>query len=145
MTSAPIPDSAPAVEADTHQPVPSRVLGLVVLAVLALGVYWPALYGPFFSDDLHYIVFNEYIQNLSGDSVRAILDPWGPPGKMTQNYAPVHLLVHSIEWQTFGTWFPGYHLVNVAFHVLSAFFLLLPLPRASSLPLWRTAQINDRS
>ena len=108
---------------------PIRFISLVAAGyfVCALAIYWPSLPGPFYSDDVQYIVQNEYIHSLTREHLRAILDPWGAPGKMTWNYAPVHLLLHGFEFQVFQGWMPGYHIVNVLLHSLAGALLVLLL------------------
>ena len=46
--------------------------------LLCLALYWPALAGPFVSDDIAYLVTHPYTGMLSLENLRAILDPWGP-------------------------------------------------------------------
>jgi len=103
--------------------------------VCALAIYWPSLPGLFYSDDAQYIAHNEYIHRFTPENLRAILDPWGAPGKMTQNYAPVHLLLHGLEVQLFQGWMPGYRIVNILLHSLAASLLVALLIR-SRLPAW---------
>jgi len=110
----------------------------IVLAcffVCALAIYWPSLPGPFFSDDVMYIVQNEYIHGLTPDHLKAIFDPYGAPGKMTLNYAPVHLLLHGLEFEAFVAWMPGYRIVNILLHSLASALLVVLLIR-SRLPAW---------
>ncbi|HTF35314.1 MAG TPA: hypothetical protein VK714_16645 [Myxococcota bacterium] len=103
---------------------------LLAFAALALAVYWPALEGPFVSDDLHYVATNPYVQSLSFDNVRQILDPWGAPGIFVVNYTPVHLLLHAVQWSLFGPSVVGYHVTNVLLHALGS-VLLVAVFRAS--------------
>jgi hypothetical protein len=100
------------------------VLYFVFLAV-ALFVYAPALSGAFVSDDNHYVVQNRYIRTPDLASLTAILDPTGVPAKQVENYAPVHLLLHALEWQIFGRDVRGYHVVNVSIHALASLLLVM--------------------
>jgi hypothetical protein len=98
--------------------------------LLACWVYGPALHGDFISDDDHYVKSNPYIQDLSVDNVIAIWDPTSEVTLVVENYAPVHLMLHGIEWQLFGEDVLGYHLVNVALHALAAALLVLVYRRS---------------
>ncbi len=100
------------------------VLYLVFLAV-ALFVYAPTLSGDFLSDDNHYVVHNRYVRTPTLASLTAILDPTGVPANLVENYAPVHLLLHAVEWQLFGTDVRGYHIVNVSIHALASLLLVM--------------------
>ncbi len=101
-----------------------------LFAVLALGVYWPSLHGPFLSDDLHYVATNPYVHDMTLSNVLAVLDPRSPATVFVVNYAPVHLLLHGVEWQVFGEATTGYHVVNVLLHALGAALLAALFVRA---------------
>ena len=108
-----------------------------LFALLALVVYAPSLRGPFLSDDLHYVATNPYVHDLSVDNVLAVLDPRSPATVFVVNYAPVHLLLHGVEWQLFGETTTGFHVVNVLLHalgsaLLAALFVRAGLSRAVS-------------
>jgi hypothetical protein len=111
-------------------PLGEAVWLFLAFAVVALGVYAPALQGPFVSDDLHYVATNPYVQALSFENVRQILDPWGPASVFVVNYTPVHLLLHAVQWSLFGPTVTGYHVTNVLLHALGS-VLLVALFRAS--------------
>jgi hypothetical protein len=99
-------------------------------AALALAIYWPALDGPFVSDDFAYLVSHPYTSPLSWENVREILDPFGPAKLYAANYAPIHLLLTAVELHIFADALRGYHLVNVAIHALCALLLSAWLRRA---------------
>lgn len=106
-------------------------IGLAVFfALAALAVYSPALQGEFLSDDEHYVSHNPYIQDLSVESLVAILDPGSPVPILVNNYAPVHLLLYVVQWSVFGSETTGYHVVNVLFHVLATLALVVLFQRA---------------
>ena len=116
--------------------LPARVawICLAAFAVVAFAIYSPALGGGFISDDLGYIVSNAYVQALNAENLVAILDPFGRPAQLTVNYAPVHLLLHAVEWHFFGDQdFVGYHAVNVAIHSVAS-VLLVAVFVASGIP-----------
>jgi hypothetical protein len=93
----------------------------------------PAFDGSFLSDDYIYIVNNAYVHGVSLENVRVLLDPWGAPTIYTLNYAPVHLLLHALEWEFFAEATRGYHIVNAILHafvsvLLVAFFVRSGIP-----------------
>lgn len=99
-------------------------------AAIALTVLWPALHGDFVSDDIGYVVGNPWIHTLSIDNLRAILDPTGPAAAHTANYAPVHLLLHTLFWQLFGANPFGHHVANVLLHAVASTLLVALFARA---------------
>ncbi len=107
--------------------------GLALFAaflVTALVVYRPALDGAFISDDEHYVQRNVYVHDLTVDNLIAILDPTSVLAVVVENYAPVHVLLHALEWQVFGPEVRGYHVVNVVLHAVAAFLLVVLFRRA---------------
>ncbi len=96
----------------------------------ALVVYAPALRGSFVSDDEHYVERNVFVHELTVDNVVAILDPTSVLAVIVENYAPVHILLHALEWQLFGENVLGYHVVNVLLHALASLLLVLLLGRS---------------
>ncbi|MEN8182256.1 MAG: hypothetical protein ABFS46_06935 [Myxococcota bacterium] len=117
-------------------PAPAPAFGLVLAAFagIAFVVYLPALDGGFVSDDQHYVWGNVYVRDASLAHVMEILDPRGDVVPLVENYAPVHLLLHSLEWAVFGENTRGYHLVNLLLHALASsllflFFARLQIPR----------------
>jgi hypothetical protein len=67
------------------------------------------------------------VRELSWERLPALLDPAGEPARLIENYAPVHLLLHALEWRLFGERLRPYHVVNVALHVLVSALLVAPL------------------
>jgi hypothetical protein len=106
------------------------------LAFTAIGLvlYSPVLNGDFISDDSHYVVRNAYVHDLTWPNVVAIWSPTSEVAVLVENYAPVHLMLHSFEWQLFGPDVTGYHVVNVVLHALAA-ALLVPVFRRSGIGL----------
>ncbi|TDJ17181.1 MAG: hypothetical protein E2O69_09070 [Deltaproteobacteria bacterium] len=104
----------------------------------ALVVYRPALQGPFVSDDFHYVQYNSYIHELSGENLWVLLDPTGPATIAIVNYSPVQLIVHALAWQVFGADTGGHHVVNVVLHataslLLAALLLSCGIPQLAAL------------
>ncbi|MCA9512933.1 MAG: hypothetical protein KC560_19645, partial [Myxococcales bacterium] len=102
----------------------------LAFAALAFAVYAPALHAPFFSDDLHYVQANAYVQTPSLANARAIWSPVGPVVGIVENYAPVHLSLHALAWQAFGADVVGHHALNVAMHVVASLLLVQWLRRS---------------
>jgi hypothetical protein len=108
---------------------PPGAAGLAILLAAFLGVallvYGPALRGEFLSDDQHYVWDNPYVHELTPRNVLEILNPRSPLLLVVENYAPVHMLLHALEWQAFGERTYGYHVVNVALHALASVLLVI--------------------
>ena len=92
------------------------------LAMASLVVYRGALLGPFISDDFLYIVLHPSVRSPDPQSLAALFRIGG--NAEVANYAPVHLLLHAIEWQLFGPRVAGYHMANVLVHALNATLLI---------------------
>ena len=103
--------------------------------LLGLFLYSPVLDGAFISDDSHYVLKNQYVHDFTLDNLLAIWDPTSEVAVLVENYAPVHLTLHSLEWQMFGSEVTGYHVVNLALHAWAAALLIL-LYRRSGLGPW---------
>jgi len=99
-------------------------------SLLALGLYWQALDGPFISDDMMYIVVNPWTETLSFERVAGIFDPTGEARFSVVNYAPLALLASAVERAVFWDNPLGYHVVNVLVHALNATLLAALLVRA---------------
>ncbi len=119
-----------AVAGDAPLRIGEVALLAALFALLALVVYAPSLRGPFLSDDLHYVATNPYVHDLTLDNVLAVLDPRSPATVFVVNYAPVHLLLHGVEWQIFGERTTGFHVVNVLLHALGSALLAAVFVRA---------------
>ncbi len=60
----------------------------------------------------------------------AIWDPTSVVTILVENYAPVHLVLHGVEWQLFGERVAGYHVVNVLMHALATTLLFVLFARS---------------
>jgi len=92
------------------------VLGLLLLAI-TLAAYQPALNGQLLWDDDAHLTRPE-LRSLHG-----LARIWTEPGA-TQQYYP---LVHTVFWIAHRVWgdsTPGYHLLNILLHLLSALLLV---------------------
>ncbi len=96
---------------------------LLVLVALSLWIQLPALGGPLLSDDVVYLVERPYMEDLSLENLRLILDPRADPAVVTMNWAPLHLLAHVVEHELFGSYAAHtrpYHLTHALLHALCA-------------------------
>lgn len=114
-------------------------LGAVACAA-AFVLYAGSLDGQFISDDINHVPNNPHIQTLDAAHVAALLDPAGQPARATSNYAPVHLLIHAVQFRLFGLETRGYHVTNVMLHagvtlLLAAVYLASGIPRLAALLL----------
>jgi protein O-mannosyl-transferase len=127
---SPIAVSRPAAHSATH----SILLAAgewVVLFCVALIAYSPALRGEMLWDD------DGHITSPSLRSLHGLWRIWFEPGA-TQQYYP---LLHSAFWiehRIWGSYMPGYHLVNITLHTISA-YLVVSIVRRLSLPGARLA------
>jgi hypothetical protein len=107
------------------------LLAWLAFSGVALLLYEPALRGPLLSDDWIYFVNRPYMEALTAQNVATILDPGGDPVVLTWNWAPLHLLAHSLLRALLGSYSETYphHLVNVVLHAGNATLLLALLAR----------------
>ena len=103
----------------------------LAMSGIAFFLYEPALHGPLLSDDFIYFSGRSYMEALTFANVRTILDPFGDPVVLTWNWAPLHLLAHSVLRALFGDFSATYphHVANVVVHGLNATLLLALLAR----------------
>jgi hypothetical protein len=73
---------------------------------------------------------NPYVRELGWGRALELLDPRSEAVTLVGNYAPVHLLLHGLEWKVFGSDVRGYHVVNAVLHALNAALLALLLARS---------------
>jgi len=121
--------------AQTLPPVPAAppgkvwaAKGLLVVAVCA--AYANSFRGPFIFDDGPSIVDNQSIRDLGSPSVLA-----APPTAITTTGRPVVNLSLAINYAIGGLAVEGYHVVNLALHVLAAIVLFALVRRTLLLPM----------
>lgn len=88
-------------------------------------VFSPALHGSWIWDDYPYIVQNSALHTVAG--LRSI---WFAPTGV--NYFPVTFTVQWVQWHLWGAATTGYHLTNLALHLLNCFLLWRVLGRLGS-------------
>src|SRR3990172_8186065 len=99
---------------------------LVGLFMLGVGIYANSLSNGFHYDDIHHIVRNPHIRSLNNiPSFFADPETFSSQSESHQHYRPFLMLTYAVNYY-FGALNPiGYHLVNLMFHVGSAFLLFL--------------------
>jgi tetratricopeptide (TPR) repeat protein len=88
----------------------------VVLAVLTVLVYLPAMQGGFLWDDDQFLTENPLVWAADG-----LWRMWLPTAE--HEYYPVTWLSFWLEWRLWGAETTGYHVTNVLLHVLGALFV----------------------
>jgi protein O-mannosyl-transferase len=102
-------------------------IGLLVAAVCA--AYANSFHGPFIFDDVVSIVGNQSIRSLGSLDVLA-----APPDAVTTTGRPVLNLSLAINYAISGLAVEGYHVVNLAIHILVALVLFGLVRRTFLLP-----------
>jgi tetratricopeptide (TPR) repeat protein len=87
---------------------------VLLIAGLTVWIYWPSLRGEFIWDDNWYLTNNPLMRGVSG-----LWKFWAQPGSWVEYY-PVQETVQWAQWELWGTETLGYHLTNVALHIISA-------------------------
>ena len=104
-----------------------RALLLVVMTVTA---YWPAMHGGFVWDDDAHISENNTLRSLHG-----LWEIWFKPGATCQYY-PLSFTGFWIGYQLWGLNPLGYHLLNVLLHIVVAVLLWQVLARLNVRGAW---------
>lgn len=111
------------------------LVGMLILVIVALVVYAPALNGDFVWGDHEAVTENEVLR--SGDGLRRI---WFEP-RSTPHYKPLVHTTFWIQYQLHGLNPQPYHALNVSLHILNA-LLLLGLLRYLKVPgAWLAAAL----
>ena len=105
-----------------------KILSLTLIILLSGVVYFNSLQNGFHFDDTHHIIDNNHLKGL-----RYIPELFTNTRTFSvwegnnRHYRPLLLLTYSINYAIGGLYPAGYHIVNLAFHVGSAFLLFLIL------------------
>ena len=97
----------------------SRQATFALAAALAAAVaviYFPTLHGAWIWDDYQYVAQNWALRSVAG--LRSI---WFAPDGV--NYFPVTFTVQWLQWHLWGDAVAGYHVTNVALHLLNGLLL----------------------
>ena len=112
-----------------------RLAPCLVLAVVTLAAYVPALHGGFIWDDIGYVQKNDNLRDLDG-----LFRSWFEPLSLPQYY-PMVWTTFWVEYQLWGLHTFGYHLVNVLLHVVAALLLWRVLRRLEVPAAWIAAAV----
>jgi len=107
----------------------ARLAGGMGLAILAGVIYAPALHGTWLWDDAENLPDNPVFK-----SGQAWAEIWS--GRVLLDYYPIKDTVQWVQWQLWGDHTLGYHLTNLALHVLSALLLWRILERLGLKARW---------
>lgn len=107
-----------------HASPRSWLLSYACVAALAAAVFGRSAGHEFVALDDHvYVTKNPVVQHgLSLAGVR-----WAFTTGTASNWHPLTWLSHMLDWQVFGPWAGGHHLVNVALHVVNCCLVLAVL------------------
>ncbi|OQA00429.1 MAG: lipoprotein NlpI [Planctomycetes bacterium ADurb.Bin401] len=105
----------------------------ICLAAAVLAIYWPVYKFDFIRhyDDGAYVVNNRHIQ--TGVNFKTFA--WAFTSGRASNWHPLTWISHTIDYQLFGKWPGGHHLVNVLFHFANTILLFYLLKKTTS-TLW---------
>jgi Flp pilus assembly protein TadD len=107
-------------------------MGVGMLVLIAFLIYMPSLRGGFVWDDDLYITKNPLVQ--SADGLRRI---WCTTE--SKDYYPVTLSLFWLQWRLWGGQTFGFHVVNLALHVVNSLLLWLLLGRQQIRGGWLAA------
>jgi tetratricopeptide (TPR) repeat protein len=109
-------------------PVRRTLLLAALFSLGALALYGGALRNPFHYDDHHGVVNNHALRDLS--NVPRFFDPhegrklFSPTEPLAVHYRPLLLTTYALDFAVGGESPVGFHLFNIALHVLGALLLL---------------------
>jgi tetratricopeptide (TPR) repeat protein len=109
----------------------------VLLALVAVALYWPATRHDFVNiDDPEYVTANVHVQSgLNSESIQ-----WAFLNIVSANWHPVTMLSHELDCQLFGTKPWGHHLTSLLLHALNTALVFLLLRNLTG-ALWRSALV----
>lgn len=107
-----------------------RGLRVAVIILTGLAIYWPALQGDWLWDDHLLIAENRVVHDPAG-----LWRIWFDPGSMI-DFQPVKFSVVWLQWQLWGARPLGYHLTNLALHLIGALLIWRLLARFGLRQAW---------
>ena len=115
-----------------------RDLAIVAALLISIALaYWPVAGHEFIDyDDDGYVAANEHIKD--GLNWHAV--GWAFTSLRQANWHPLTWLSHILDWQCFGDWAGGHHVISVAIHAINAVVLYLVLRRMTR-AIWPSAMV----
>ncbi len=114
-----------------------NVLIGILVGIATLGVYFPVLRHPFINyDDNVYITANRHVTTgLSWQNFK-----WACTAMAAGNWHPLTWFSHALDWQIFGGYAGGHHLISLLVHMTNAILLFWLLRRATG-ARWKSATV----
>ena len=107
----------------------------LLLALVTLGLYWPAVRFDFINyDDPDYVIYNPAIQHGLDASSLA----WAFTSDHASNWHPLTWISHIVDYSLYGARPAGHHLTNILLHTANVVLLFLLLWQWTS-DEWRSA------
>ncbi|MBI5756245.1 MAG: hypothetical protein HZA12_04900, partial [Nitrospirae bacterium] len=97
----------------------------LLLIVLSAIVYFNAMGNPFHYDDFHHVVTNQNIWDIKNIPTFFVDVRTFSKDSVSGHYRPLLMATHAINYSVGGVNTVGYHIVNLAFHIGTAFMLFL--------------------
>jgi len=116
-----------------------RLKAAVFLTLLVGLIYSNTLNSGWYLDDHHNITRNTMVQMQSLDAEAVVSALYASPGREDLN-RPIAFLTFALNWYWGHDDAAGYRIVNIAIHILTAFFLFLTVLR-----LFQTPNIKEKN
>ena len=113
------------------------LVACVILFILVVGTFWPALNNSYVNyDDPDYLINNVQVQSgLSWANMK-----WAFETTTMSNWHPLTWLSHMLDCQVFGSKLWGHHLTNVLLHGLNVVLVFLLFNRSTG-SFWRSLML----
>lgn len=89
---------------------------VILVACVSFGVYFNGLFNGFVFDDMHQVLRNPWIKNLSRIPEIFATDVWHFAGWASNYYRPLMHVSYMVSYYIFGLKAWGFHLVNLLYH-----------------------------
>jgi len=107
----------------------TRSIHILAVVLLAVAVYFNALWNGFVYDDIDQVVRNNWIRDVSNIPAIFKTGAWGFKGYISNYYRPMMHLLYTLEYQVFGLAPWGFHLVNILFHAANCLLVFMVTER----------------
>lgn len=106
----------------------------VLLLLVVLGTFWPAVHNSFVGyDDPDYVTGNWRVQQgLTRGTIQ-----WAFSASEAANWHPLTWISHALDWEIFGPFPWGHHLTSIMLHAANATLCFLAL-KSLTRALWRS-------